>query len=59
MKKLLGIKDVAEFLGVPEGTIRYWVFTRKLRHYKIGRHLRFDKEDLDKFLESNLVEGGE
>ncbi len=57
MKKLLSVSEVAEFLGVPEGTIRYWVFTRKIRHYKIGRHLRFDKEDLEKFLESCLKKG--
>ena len=59
MKKLLNVSEVAEYFGVPEATIRYWCFTKKVRHYKIGRHLKFDKSDLDKFLESNLVEGGE
>ena len=56
MKQLLCVKETAEYFGVPESTIRYWVFTRRLRHYKIGRHLKFDKSDLSKFLESNLVE---
>ncbi|MHC4196883.1 MAG: helix-turn-helix domain-containing protein [Planctomycetota bacterium] len=36
MKELLGVKEAAKYLGIPEGTIRYWVFTRQLRHYKLG-----------------------
>ena len=59
MKRLLSVDDVAEHLGVPKSTIRYWCFTKKLRHYKIGRHLKFEESDLEKFLESNLIEGRE
>ncbi|MCP5006985.1 MAG: helix-turn-helix domain-containing protein [Planctomycetes bacterium] len=57
MKKLLSVGDISEYLGVPKATIRYWCFTKKLRHYKIGRHLKFEEVDIVKFLESNLVEG--
>jgi len=57
MKKLLSVDNVSEYLGVPKSTVRYWCFTKKLRHYKIGRHLKFEKNDIDKFLESNLIEG--
>jgi len=55
MKKLLSVNDVAEYLDVPKSTIRYWCFTKKLRHYKIGRHLKFDRTDVDEYLESNLI----
>ena len=58
MKELLGVKEAAKYLGIPEGTIRYWCFTRKLRHYKLGKRLKFDRVELDKFIESNLVEEG-
>lgn len=58
MKELLGVKEIAKCLGVPEGTIRYWCFTKRIRHYKLGRHLKFDRKDLDQFIESNLVEEG-
>ncbi len=54
MKKLLSISDVAEYFDVPKSTIRYWCFTKRLRHYKIGRHLKFDEKDLEEFLESNF-----
>ncbi len=57
MKKLFSVDDVSEYLDIPKSTIRYWCFTKRLRHYKIGRHLKFEKSDIDKFLESNLVEG--
>ena len=56
MKKFLNVEEVAEYLDVPKATIRYWCFTKKLSYYKIGRHVRFDKSDIEKFLESNLVE---
>jgi len=56
MKKLLSVNDVAEYLDVPKSTIRYWCFTKRLSHYKIGRHLKFEKSVIDKFLESNFVE---
>ncbi len=58
MKKLVGVKEASEYLDTPEGTIRYWCFTKKLRHYKLGKRLKFDREDLDQFIESNLVEDG-
>lgn len=58
MRELLGVREVAKSLGVPEATIRYWAWTRRLRHYKLGRHLKFDRGDLDKFIEANLVEEG-
>jgi excisionase family DNA binding protein len=58
LKRLIYIKEAAEYLGRPEGTIRYWVFTRQLRHYKLGKRLQFDTVDLDRFIDSNLVEEG-
>jgi len=56
MKKLLSVDDVSVYLDVPKNTIRYWCFTKRLRYYKIGRHLKFKQTDIDEFLESNIVE---
>ncbi len=56
MKKLLSIDDIAEYLDVLKSIIRYWCFTKKLRSYKIGRHLRFEQTGIDEYPESNLVE---
>jgi excisionase family DNA binding protein len=56
LKKFLNVEEVAEYLNVPKATVRYWCFTKKLRYYKIGRHVRFSKSDMDKFMESSLVE---
>ena len=58
MKKLLSINDVAKALDIPKSTIRYWCFTKKIRYYKIGRHLKFDEKDVKEYIESNLVEEG-
>lgn len=58
MKKLLNVNDVAQLLDVPKATIRYWCFTKRIKYYKIGRHLKFDEKDIERFVESCLVEGG-
>ncbi|MHC4277722.1 MAG: helix-turn-helix domain-containing protein [Planctomycetota bacterium] len=55
---MIYIKEAAEYLGVPEGTIRYWRFTKKIRCYKLGKRLKFDTADLDRFIEASLVEEG-
>jgi excisionase family DNA binding protein len=54
MEHLLSIAEVAETLGVPEASLRYW------RHLgtgppsiKIGRHVRYRPADVDKWLEAN------
>ena len=57
MEKLLSVKDVSSLLGVPEATIRYWVWTRCIRHYKLGRHIKFKENDIKAFLEENVREG--
>lgn len=58
MKKLLNVEAVANLLDVPKATIRYWCFTKKLKYYKLGRHVKFDEKDIEKFVEDSLVEGG-
>ncbi len=56
MKKLLNVNDLSEILDVPVSTIRYWCFLKKIKYYKIGRHLKFDEKDIEKFVESCMVQ---
>ncbi len=50
-KKLLTIKEVCEYLNVSKPTIYRLIKEGKLKPIKIGRATRFDKEDIDKFIE--------
>jgi len=48
-KKLVKIKDVAQALGVSEGTIRSWVKRGVLKAIQIrpGLHRRFDLSEIE------------
>ena len=54
-KRLLNAQEAAIYLGLAEHTVRQWASMRKIPFVKLGRALRFDKEVLDKFIETNQV----
>ncbi len=55
----LDTPGAADWLGVEERFIRRLVAERRVTYYKVGRHLRFDVDDLDEFLDSNRVDKSE
>lgn len=52
----LYFKEAALYLGRGERFLRRLVFERRIRHYKVGKFLSFDKADLDAFLTAEVVE---
>lgn len=53
---MLDIEEVMQRLGVSDSTIRRLVRDGKLRAYRIGRRLKFKQEDVDRFVEGQVVE---
>ena len=56
---LLTLREVAELLRVPEGSLRYW------RHqhigpdsYKVGRHIRYPRSEVQRWLRSQRSSRG-
>lgn len=53
-ERLWSVRDVAEFLGVPIGTLYQW---RHLgtgpKAYRVGRHLRYDPGEVRRWLEEH------
>jgi excisionase family DNA binding protein len=43
-------EEVAEILGVSVRTIDGLIDSQQLRAFKIGRHLRIDRKEIDRFL---------
>jgi len=43
-------------LGVSVSTLYGWAWRRKITFVKVGRALRFDKTDLDKFVQAHKFE---
>jgi len=50
---LLTVQDAARLLAVSVSTIYGWVWQRRIPFVKIGRALRFDRNDLDSLIEAN------
>lgn len=52
---MLDIEEVMQRLGVSDSTIRRLVRDGKLRAYRIGRRLKFKQEDVDRFVEGQVI----
>jgi excisionase family DNA binding protein len=55
-RRLLDVDGAAEYLCVAPRFIRRLVAERRLPFVKLGRHLRFDPADLDRFIEAGRVD---
>jgi excisionase family DNA binding protein len=50
---LLTVKEAASFLSVSTSTLYGWVYQRRIPFVKLGRALRFELPELQKFIQSN------
>lgn len=53
---LLDVTAAALVLGTSDRYVRRLVYERRLPHYKVGRHVRIARCDLDAFLAAGRVE---
>lgn len=51
--QLLNAVQAAEFLGISLNTLYIWTRDGRVPHFKIGVAVRFDVEDLRRWLEAN------
>ena len=50
---IFDIKEAAAYLKVKESWLRYQIFRKNIPQLKMGRHIRFEAEALDKWLVKN------
>ena len=50
-KEMLTIPELCHLLKVKESWLRHQIYMRKIPYYKIGRLIRFSKEDIRVWLE--------
>jgi excisionase family DNA binding protein len=54
--RLLSVEDVADYLGVPVATVRRWRYVGDgPRSLKVGRHVRYRREDVDAWLDAQAT----
>lgn len=51
----LTVKEVAEYLGCSESSIRKLIKEKKIPHYKIYAKILFDKTSIDKWVYDNQI----
>jgi excisionase family DNA binding protein len=52
----LDFPSACAYLGIPERYMRRLVNERRIRHYKVGKFVRFAPADLDAFMSANVRE---
>ena len=57
--ELLTVQDAARLLAVSISTIYGWVWQRRIPFVKIGRAVRFDMADLERFIAQNRTRARE
>ena len=55
-KRLIGPEDLAEYLDIRLNTVYCWVYQRKIPHLKVGRLVKFDLVEIDKWLSDRRIE---
>ena len=51
--ELLNVAEAARFLAVSPSTLYGWVWQRRVPFVKLGRAVRFDKTDLEEYVDRN------
>ena len=54
--RLVTVQDAAKFLAVSTSTLYGWVYQRRIPFVKVGRALRFELAELQKFIQANRFE---
>jgi excisionase family DNA binding protein len=54
-KNLLTVPEVAQQLGIKEGTVRLWLSMRKLPRVQCGRSVRIPAEAVEEFIARNTI----
>jgi len=49
-KRLLTLKEAAEYLNLSEITVKRHLYSGKLKGYKAGRQWRIKQEDIEEYL---------
>ena len=44
------MNEASEYLGIRKNTLYEWVVQKKIPHVKVGRHTKFKREDLERWL---------
>ncbi|MCH7504278.1 helix-turn-helix domain-containing protein [PVC group bacterium] len=50
-KRYISSQELSDFIGVKPQTLRKWVCYRKIPFFKVGRMVKFDLREIEKWME--------
>lgn len=53
--RLLTIPEASERLGLKPATVRFWIYTRKIDHVKVGRAVRLREDTIQDLIERGTI----
>jgi excisionase family DNA binding protein len=57
MENLLTVKKIAEKLSIKPSTVYQWAHARFMPHLQIGKCIRFNEQDIEKWVEKRKIQG--
>jgi excisionase family DNA binding protein len=54
-RRLLNMTEAAEYLGLSKLTLYEWVSQRKIEYVKVGRLVKFDGRQLDRWIKKQTI----
>jgi excisionase family DNA binding protein len=54
-KRLLTVPEAAGRLGLQPSTVRFWIWTRRIAHVKVGRAVRISEAVVDEVIARGTV----
>ena len=54
-KRLLTLPEAAAYLGLSKLTLYEWVSMRKIEYVKVGRLVKFDQRQLERWIEKHTI----
>lgn len=55
-KRFIGVKDLAEYLGVSVNTVYAWTSQHRVPYVKVGKIVRFDTKKVEEWIKNNSIE---
>ena len=52
--QLLSVREIAEAFGTDAKTVRRWIWTGKLKHFKLGNIVRVKREWVEEFIAAHI-----
>ncbi|MEW6170762.1 MAG: helix-turn-helix domain-containing protein [Candidatus Omnitrophota bacterium] len=54
-KRFLGIVELSQYLGLTKGSLYVWVCHKRIPYLKIGKLIKFDIIEIEKWLKDKRV----